>query len=82
MPKKKPTILRVEWVDSVSPSEASWQSHEQVEDLSKGLSCTSVGLLVREDKISLTLAGSWSDVDYHGLMVIPKVAVTKRRKIG
>ena len=82
MPQKKPIILHVEWVDSVSPSESAWQDREQVEELSTQLSCTSVGLLIWEDKRSLTLAGSWYGDQYHGVMVIPKAAITKRRKIG
>ena len=61
-------IVCIEWIDSSEYDDADWKSEEEVKELTP-MRIKSCGILVNEDDIYITLAGSVS---------IPKCAVLKR----
>ena len=77
------TVVCLEWVDSAEYEDADWKSEQEVEDL-KPMRIKSCGMLVNEDRIYITLAGSINNYDiateaqYGGLISIPKCAIVKR----
>ncbi len=74
---KAPKVLRVSWVDSTTLH--SWQ-HEPYDCLPAV--CESVGYLVSENKVAITLAlNSAPDTasPYGHLMIIPKAVILKRK---
>ena len=77
------TVICLEWIDSAEYEDADWKSEQEVEDL-KPMRIKSCGMLVNEDRIYITLAGSINNYDisteaqYGGLITIPKCAIIKR----
>jgi hypothetical protein len=77
------TIICIEWIDSVEYQDADWKSEEEVGALIP-MMVKSCGLLVNEDDIYVTLAGSINnyniknEAQYGGLITIPKCAIMKR----
>ena len=77
------TVVCLEWIDSAEYEDADWKSEQEVEDL-KPMRIKSCGMLVNEDRIYITLAGSINNYDiateaqYGGLISIPKCAIVKR----
>lgn len=80
-------LVEVSWVDSQRRS--GWFSLESYEDdgVNVRLDCKSVGYLIidEENRIGLIQSLSWfygdEPRDGDGLMIIPRVAVTKIRKL-
>ena len=76
-------IVCIEWIDSSEYDDADWKSEEEVKELTP-MRIKSCGILVNEDDIYITLAGSVNNYDieceaqYGGLLSIPKCAVLKR----
>lgn len=62
----------LEWIDSVSSG--GWQKHEV-----RDMSVTSVGILVAEDKTSITISTSVYGRTSESPLTIPKVAIKKRK---
>jgi len=76
---KKPKMVYLEWVDSAS-SRAGWISPDRL-DYTK-LMCATAGFVLREDKESITVVGSYGIDEYgnvHSDITIPKIAIKKRR---
>jgi len=79
-------IVCVEWIDSAEYEDAEWKSEEEVKEL-KPMLVKSVGILVNEDNIYITLASSINNADnkveaqYGGLLSIPKSAIKRRCSI-
>ena len=77
------TVVCLEWIDSAEYVDADWKSEQEVKDL-KPMRIKSCGMLVNEDRIYITLAGSINNYDisteaqYGGLISIPKCAIIKR----
>ena len=76
----------IEWIDSATHGDG-WQDLEEVLDTIQKqgiLRCYSIGWVIDEDDLTLTIAATWSP-DYddkpsrvHGVMTIPKVAIKVR----
>jgi hypothetical protein len=77
------TVVCLEWIDSAEYIDADWKSEKEVKDLTP-MRIKSCGILVNEDNIYITLAGSINNYDitseaqYGGLISIPKCAVLRR----
>ena len=77
------TIICIEWIDSVEYQDADWKSEEEVGALIPTM-IKSCGLLVNEDDIYITLAGSINnykvknEAQYGGLITIPKCSIMKQ----
>ena len=77
------TVTCVEWIDSSEYDDASWKSEQEVKELTP-MKIKSCGLLVNEDDVYITLAGSINNYDkeceaqYGSLISIPKCAILKR----
>ena len=77
------TVVCLEWIDSAEYEDADWKSEQEVKDL-KPMRIKSCGMLLNEDRIYITLAGSINNYDiateaqYGGLISIPKCAIVKR----
>ena len=76
-------VICVEWIDSAEYDDASWKTQKEVEELTP-MRIKSCGMLVNEDDLYITLAGSIDNYDKKteaqngGLISIPKCAVLKR----
>jgi hypothetical protein len=76
-------IVCVEWIDSAEYDDADWKTKQEVEELTP-MRIKSCGMLVNEDDLYITLAGSINNCDtigeaqYGGLLSIPKCAVVKQ----
>ena len=76
-------IVCIEWIDSSEYDDADWKSEEEVKELTP-MRIKSCGILVNEDDIYITLAGSVNNYDikceaqYGNLISIPKCAVLKQ----
>ena len=77
------TVICLEWIDSAEYVDADWKYEQEVREL-KPMRIKSCGMLVNEDSIYITLAGSINNYDistevqYGGLITIPKCAIIKR----
>lgn len=69
-------ILYVEWIDAVT--EDGWG---KAEDLDEVHMCNSIGFLVKETKMSISLAASTSDKEVNAVQTIPKAWIRKRKVI-
>lgn len=83
MSKKKLKITVVEWEDAASTTGWVRKDSNQPWGLMNNVSC---GLLVKETKKHLTLAGSFTELGgsneaYCGLMTVPKAWVKKRYEV-
>ena len=75
-------IVVIEWVASVEYDDAAWKSQEAADSLSP-CKIKSAGILIRENKLSITIASSMDESDpdnitYGGLLSIPTSVITKR----
>jgi len=76
-------VACIEWLDSSEYEDADWKSEDEVKELTP-MRIKSVGILVNEDDLYITLASSVNNYDldceaqYGGLISIPKCAVLKR----
>ena len=76
-------VTCIEWIDSSEYDDADWKSEEEVQELTP-MRIKSCGILVNEDDLYLTLAGSVNNYDkeceaqYGGLITVPKCAIQKR----
>ncbi len=68
-------IVYLEWIDSVSSG--GWQSQDGVPDMT----VKSVGLLVAEDKKTITISTSIYGKVSESPLTIPKCALIKRRVV-
>jgi hypothetical protein len=69
--------IKIEWVDSTFHD--GWQSKLDSDcTLSE---CTSVGIFIKEDKGSITIAQSESPNSYGDRITIPKCSIRKRREL-
>jgi len=77
------TVICVEWIDSASYEDGKWKTEEEKNELVP-MRIKSCGILVNEDKLYITLAGSINNADketeaqYGELISIPKFAIVKR----
>jgi len=73
----------VEWLDSSEYDDADWKSEKEVKELTP-MRIKSVGIIVNEDDIYITLASSINNYDldceaqFGSLISIPKCAILKR----
>jgi hypothetical protein len=76
-------VVCLEWIDSAEYDDADWKSENEVKELLP-MRIKSCGMLVNEDDLYITLAGSINNCDtigeaqYGGLLSIPKCAVIKQ----
>jgi len=78
----KKRMLHVTWRDSCSLGGRVWQRGKEAEDMKPSV-VQSVGFLVAETPISLTLAPHVTDDgDVAGDMCIPKGCIIKRRRLA
>lgn len=69
----------VEWLDSHSTSDGAWHTAREIGR--HPMKIRSIGWVLRETKRSLTLVAHLASEQFSGDMVIPKVAIVKRKKI-
>lgn len=76
--EKKRRVLYVEWVDSAAVG--SWMNEAGLQEPDL---CRTVGWVVKEDDTWLWLAATvqFGDPDFCQRITIPKVAITKRRRL-
>jgi hypothetical protein len=71
-----PTVYWCEWIDSCTTR--GWQHPSEMDNDDDGLRCWTIGFLVEETDVSITLAESYSA---HGAfncpLTIPRVAIIK-----
>ncbi len=76
-------VACIEWIDSSEYEDADWKSEDEVKELTP-MRIKSVGILVNEDDLYITLASSVNNYDldceaqFGGLITIPKVAILKQ----
>jgi len=70
-------VFYVEWIDAVS--ESGWQ---KIEDLDDAHLCTSIGFLVKETKLAISLAATRSGKEVNCVQTIPKAWIKKKKQIG
>lgn len=75
-------VIVVEWIDSAEYDDADWKSEQELKDL-KPMVIKTVGMLVNQDDVYITIASSinnsdrTSEAQYGGLISIPKSAIKK-----
>ena len=75
-------VVIVKWIDSAEYEDADWKSEQDLKDL-RPMIIKTVGMLVNQDDVYITIASSInnSDIDseaqYGGLISIPKSAIEK-----
>mgnify|MGYP001143363381 CR=1 FL=1 len=69
-------VLYVEWIDAVV--EGSWIEPKDMDEVHK---CQSIGYLVRETKLSISLAASVSVKEVNGVQTIPKAWIKKKKVV-
>jgi hypothetical protein len=67
-------LIYAEWEDH--HSSPGWSNKNSI--LTDPLICCSIGWLVREDKISITLAGSYNEDEYGTTTYLLKKCIVKR----
>lgn len=78
---KRGRLLVVTWIDSVTLGRGGWQRSEDVAEVEPAL-IESVGWVLRETSVALTLAATWDDDSpphVEGHMVIPKGCIVRKR---
>jgi hypothetical protein len=81
----KPQLVLIEWKDSLQPV-SGWSMLDDLPSL-RSANCRTVGWVVGEDRDTLMLAQNVADLGTDnpqggGFMRIPKVCVTKRRRLA
>lgn len=80
---KRGRLMVVTWRDSVTLGRGGWKNAGEVATLEPALIET-VGWVLRETSLSLTLAASWDDDSephVEGHMCIPKGCIVKKRLV-
>jgi hypothetical protein len=73
--------VEVEWEDSTLLPDG-WMAHREVMQRRKrAVRCLSVGLLIADDKLGVTLASSAHGNDLAGVTVIPRSQVRRTRRL-
>lgn len=72
-------IVKIEWLDSFGITN-DWEFKEDMKPMPPPL-ITSVGIVMEETKKYITIVQSDSDTQVLGRMTIPKVAITKIRRM-
>ena len=81
MPMNNKVVI-VEWIDSAEYEDADWKSEQELKDL-RPMIIKTVGMLVNQDDVYVTIASSINNSDisseaqYGGLISIPKSAIQK-----
>lgn len=73
--------VEVVWLDSHGPSEAGWVSLRRARSCHRNLKVHSVGYVLRDDKLGITLAGTVSGWNVMGVIHIPRKAIVKRWRV-
>ena len=81
-------IEHIVWIDS-SSSQGGWHPLQTALDLSEPVSCSSVGHVIKENDVYITLAAHISNEDavdgsapvVDGVMTIPKVCIKTRKML-
>lgn len=80
--KFKPNKLyEIFWEDACSPADGGWLSMEFLEKLNGPAEIKTSGYVVAESKKTVTLSGTLGESAFNGAMTIPKVCITKVRKL-
>lgn len=75
-------LVYLEWVDSVSVGGSAWTCKEEVAETDPyKLIIQTVGFIVKETKLFITVASSIGEFQLGGNISIPKVAILKRKVI-
>jgi hypothetical protein len=69
-----------EWYDSCGFVDTVWADKKHVETLKPHL-VRSYGVVVKEDKDFVTVAGHYGEDEFCGCMCIPKSVIIKRKRI-
>ena len=77
--KKEIKIAIIEWGDSLIHNRENQTSLDEILKEAKPFHVYSAGIIICEDKKSITLARDWFDEynDYRGAATIPKFAIKK-----
>lgn len=67
--------VEVTWIDSTFVNHGSWTNKSEVDV--PIMECKTIGYLVVNNKERITICSSFNDNEYGGILIIPKVAVTK-----
>jgi len=85
MAQRNYDIERIEWVDSSSFPNGPWITEEEMDRTITehgALKCVSIGFVVRENEDIIVISSSTAESMVMEPMAIPKVAITKREKVG
>jgi len=69
-------VIYVEWIDAVA--EAGWS---KVSDIDEVHLCKTLGFLVKETKLSMSVATTISDKEVNAVQTIPKAWIKKKKVI-
>jgi hypothetical protein len=78
---KKLWRLEIVWLDSHGPDDTGWVSLERARKSHRKYRIHSVGYVLADDKLGVTLAGTVSEWSAMGVIHIPAGAVVKRRRL-
>ncbi len=67
-------LVLVRWIDSCSPLGQRWVSREGLADYGP-VECSTVGRIVRRDKMKLVLIGSWTVEEVGEVLAVPASCV-------
>lgn len=69
-------VIYCEWIDAVA--EAGWSKVNEIDEVHL---CKTLGYLVRETKLSITVATTISGKEVNAIQTIPKAWIKKRKNI-
>lgn len=75
-------LVYIEWVDSTSLYGGVWKNIGDIDAMKGPCTITSIGFLLKETKDYVSIAAHVSDSQVSGDMIIPKVAITKRKVLN
>jgi len=73
--------VEVTWEDSVILDEGAWTNIVNALSRRGRTRCTTIGILLADDKRGVVVAGSIHGLEAAGIMVIPRGQVLKRRRL-
>lgn len=72
----KHKVVLIEWIDAVT--EQGWQKPA---DLMDAPTCLTIGFLVKETKLSISVAATISDDEVNAVQTIPRAMVVRKRYV-
>lgn len=72
----KHKVVLIEWIDAVT--EQGWQ---KATDLIEAPTCLTMGFLVKETKLSISVAATISDDEVNAIQTIPRSMVVRKKYV-